>query len=168
METIKINTKQLETWLKDQSMMFLVVSPSHLLLFIRSKAQLGQIVYHFLRIDYNYESLFSFSVHIWHAIFQSIRFASVIMLHVDPFYESSRRPKKKTIAMPSFVYIFDKRAGKITIKMFNPSSLVVFAGHRPQSVLWDSSTADAVWRSIAGWKPLIMIIFSLTFGGPLL
>ena len=54
--------------------------------------------------------------------------------------------EKITIVLPSFVYIFDNRAGKITIKMFNPSSLVVFAGHRPQSVLWDSLTADAVWR----------------------
>ena len=69
------------------------------------------------------------------------------MWSVDPPYLHRLLYDRKTaMVLPSIVYTFDNRAGKITIKMFNLFSLVAFAGHRPQSVLWDSLTADAVWR----------------------
>ena len=88
------------------------------------------------------------------------------MLRVDPLYgHRLLNNRKVATVMPSVVYISDKRAGKI-IQMLNISSLVVFAGHRPQSVLWDSSTANAVWRFHCWLKVINNFFFDVWWTTP--
>ena len=111
-------------------------------------------------------SFISFWIRIWHATLQSRCLSGVVMSRVDPLYgHRLLNDIKVAIVMPSVVYISDKRAGKI-IQMLNSSSLVVFAGHRPQSVLWDSSTANAVWRFHCWLKVINNFFFDVWWTTP--